>query len=62
MRVLVVTVPLPKPGRPNTMAPLARQIESLRKLGVEVHRALLEKSDNFWLSSWLDNQVKLLQA
>jgi alkyl sulfatase BDS1-like metallo-beta-lactamase superfamily hydrolase len=31
-----------------------------RKLGVKVHQALLAKTDNFWLSSWLKNQVRLL--
>lgn len=33
-----------------------------RELGVRVHEALLEKTDNFWLSSWLKNQVKLLKT
>lgn len=33
-----------------------------RELGIKVHEALLEKTDNFWLQSWLGNQVKLLQA
>jgi hypothetical protein len=33
-----------------------------RELGIKVHEALLEKTDNFWLGSWLKNQVKLLQA
>jgi alkyl sulfatase BDS1-like metallo-beta-lactamase superfamily hydrolase len=32
-----------------------------RELGVKVHESLLEKTDNFWLSAWLKNQVKLLQ-
>lgn len=36
MRVLVVTAPLPTADNPNTMAPLARQIESLQTLGVHV--------------------------
>lgn len=36
MRVLIVTTPLPAPGRPNTMAPLQRQIKSLRDIGVEL--------------------------
>jgi hypothetical protein len=31
-------------------------------LGIKIHEALLEKTDNFWLGSWLKNQVKLLQA
>ena len=33
-----------------------------RKLGIQVHEALLEKTDNFWLASWLKNKIKLLQA
>ena len=33
-----------------------------RALGMEVHRALLAQTDNFWLSSWLKNQIQLLQA
>jgi glycosyltransferase involved in cell wall biosynthesis len=36
MRILMVTPALPDPGRPGTMAPTARQIESVRALGVEV--------------------------
>lgn len=36
MRILMITVPLPTPTQPNTMAPLARQIDSLRAIGVEV--------------------------
>lgn len=32
----MVTPALPRPGRPGTMAPTARQIESIRALGVEV--------------------------
>ncbi len=34
MRVLIVTTPLPTPTHPDTMAPLARQIKSLRELGI----------------------------
>ncbi len=30
------------------------------KLAVEVHKALLENSDNFWLDAWLDSQLRLL--
>ena len=33
-----------------------------RELGARVHEALLEKTDNFWLSSWLKNQVRLLKT
>lgn len=32
--------------------------DGARKLAVDVHRALLEESDNFWLSSWLKQQIK----
>src|SRR5919202_5242841 len=39
MRVLMITPPLPA-ARPSSTAPVARQIESLRALGVEV--AVLE--------------------
>lgn len=31
-------------------------------IAIEVHQALLEKSENFWLSGWLENQIKLLQG
>lgn len=33
-----------------------------RQLAAEVHESLLRDADNFWLSSWLRNQIKLLQA
>src|SRR5437016_341927 len=36
MRVLTVTPQLPSAARPNTTAPLVRQIESLRKVGAQV--------------------------
>jgi glycosyltransferase involved in cell wall biosynthesis len=36
MRILMVTPQLPSQARPGTMAPTARQIESLRALGAEV--------------------------
>lgn len=36
MRVLMVSLKLPTPDDPNTMAPLAIQIDSIRRLGVEV--------------------------
>ena len=31
-----------------------------RELGIEIHQALLDTSENFWLSAWLRNQIKLL--
>jgi glycosyltransferase involved in cell wall biosynthesis len=36
MRILMITPALPGPGRPGTMAPTARQIESIRTLGAHV--------------------------
>ena len=36
VRVLAVTVPLPSSSRPATTAPIARQIESLTALGLDV--------------------------
>lgn len=35
MRVLAISGVLPRPGRPGSLAPVARQIESIRRLGVE---------------------------
>jgi alkyl sulfatase BDS1-like metallo-beta-lactamase superfamily hydrolase len=32
-----------------------------RELEIDVHQSLLEKTDNFWLSSWLKHQIKLLR-
>ncbi|GAB5450643.1 MAG: hypothetical protein Hals2KO_09710 [Halioglobus sp.] len=32
-----------------------------RALAVQVHESLLHDTDNFWLSSWLHNQIELLQ-
>ena len=34
MHVLIITTPLPSPGRPTSLAPLVEQIESLRNLGI----------------------------
>jgi glycosyltransferase involved in cell wall biosynthesis len=36
VRILAVTAPLPAPGRVGSLAPVARQLESLRQLGVEI--------------------------
>lgn len=33
-----------------------------RTLGARVHETLLKQTDNFWLSSWLKNEIKRLQA
>ena len=32
------------------------------ELGIAVHEALLEQSENFWLSAWLKHQIKQLRA
>lgn len=39
----------------------ADNVESLA-LSIRVHESLLAESQNFWLSSWLTNQIKLLTA
>lgn len=36
--------------------------EESRQLGAQVHEVLLEQSTNFWLSSWLENQVTRLST
>ena len=33
-----------------------------KSLAIELHRALLEDSENFWLTGWLENQIKLLEG
>lgn len=68
MRVLIVTTPLPAPGRPTRMAPLARQIKSLQKLGFTMD--VLEvtgRSGVKYVSSWpklraLASQADLIHA
>lgn len=35
---------------------------SARALAIEVHEVLRTHTDNFWLSGWLENQVKLLRG
>lgn len=36
--------------------------EESRSMSIEVHTALLEQSDNFWLSAWLKNQIQNLRT
>ena len=36
MRVLSISGELPRPGKPGSLAPVARQMASLQKLGVDV--------------------------
>ena len=33
-----------------------------RELGIKIHTALLSETNNFWLSSWLQNQIKQLSS
>ena len=43
------------------LAAQPNQVEALQ-LAIAVHDSLLADSENFWLSAWLQNQVKLLRA
>ena len=36
--------------------------EASMQLAVQVHEALLAETDNFWLSSWLRNQIQILKS
>ena len=31
-------------------------------LAIEIHEKLLQDADNFWLTGWLENQLKLLRG
>ena len=37
-----------------------RQMPNARAVALAAHQALLQDSDNFWLSAWLKNQIKVL--
>jgi hypothetical protein len=39
-----------------------RQAPDAVTASIAAHEGLLSDSANFWLSSWLKNQIKLLQA
>ncbi len=32
------------------------------QLSIQIHQALLEQSENFWLTAWLENQLKVMRA
>ncbi len=36
--------------------------DASRQLGIDIHRTLEERSDNFWLSAWLRHQQKELMC
>lgn len=46
----------------DIVLPLGDQAPEAVAVAIEVHTALLQHSANFWLSSWLKNQIRLLQA
>ena len=46
----------------DILLPDQRQMPEAVSAAIEAHEGLLEDSENFWLSSWLKNQIKLLQA
>jgi alkyl sulfatase BDS1-like metallo-beta-lactamase superfamily hydrolase len=46
----------------DIVLPEYRQAPDGISVAIEAHQGLLRESDNFWLSSWLSNQIKLLQA
>jgi alkyl sulfatase BDS1-like metallo-beta-lactamase superfamily hydrolase len=46
----------------DTVRDAGADTQESRALGADIHQALLEKSDNFWLSAWLQNQLKQLKA
>jgi alkyl sulfatase BDS1-like metallo-beta-lactamase superfamily hydrolase len=46
----------------DIVMPEYRQAPDGISAAIEAHQGLLRESDNFWLSSWLSNQIKLLQA
>lgn len=46
----------------DILLPEHAQFPGVIAAAVSVHESLLQSSENFWLSSWLQNQVTLLQA
>lgn len=46
----------------DIVLPAHRQLPQAVSASIAAHKGLLGESDNFWLSSWLKNQIKLLQA
>ena len=46
----------------DIVMPVQRQAPEAVSAAIAAHEGLLSDSENFWLSSWLKNQIKLLQA
>ena len=46
----------------DIVLPVHRQAPGVLAAAIAAHEGLLQDSVNFWLSSWLKNQIKLLQA
>ncbi len=46
----------------DIVLPLQRPVPEAITAALAAHEGLLCESDNFWLSSWLKNQIRLLQA
>ena len=46
----------------DILLPEQRQIPEAVSAAIAAHEGLLQNSENFWLSSWLKNQIKLLQT
>lgn len=46
----------------DIVLPAQEQVPDALRAAIAAHEGLLEGSANFWLSSWLNNQIKLLHA
>ncbi|HEY6131036.1 MAG TPA: MBL fold metallo-hydrolase [Halioglobus sp.] len=46
----------------DIVLPVARHAPGAVTAALAAHNALLQDSENFWLSAWLKNQIRLLQA
>ena len=46
----------------DIVLPTHRQLPDAVLAAIAAHEGLLQDSTNFWLSSWLQNQIKLLRA
>jgi hypothetical protein len=46
----------------DIVLPAHRQAPEAVMAAIAAHEGLLSDSSNFWLSSWLKNQIKLLQS
>ena len=46
----------------DIVLPAQEQVPDALRAAIAAHEGLLEGSANFWLSSWLKNQIKLLQV